>query len=130
MIVSWNDGEEQIRLLRSLPSKQILAGFYSAPVRDRAPVAAREAIGARVPLVTNLEPLVEDGMLASVEAVNHAYGERTAAIIEQVFRGANPAGIPIEFPRQFRVVVNRSTAAALGIALPPEVLLRADRVID
>jgi len=45
-------------------------------------------------------------------------------------RGADPASIPFELPTKSELVVNRRTAAAIGVKLPAELLLRADRVID
>jgi putative ABC transport system substrate-binding protein len=55
---------------------------------------------------------------------------RTATIVDKILRGANPAGIPFEYPTRYDLTINLKTANALGIKLPQSVLLRADRLIE
>ena len=64
-------------------------------------------------------------------ALRHADAEgRIAAILDKVLRGANPAEIPFELPDRTVFVLNRATATAIGIRIPPEMLLRASSVIE
>lgn len=64
-------------------------------------------------------------------ALRHADADgRVGAILEKVLRGANPAEIPFELPDRTVFVLNRATAAAIGIRIPPEILMRASTVID
>ena len=54
----------------------------------------------------------------------------SAAFVDRVFKGAKPADLPVQQPVKFEFVVNLKSATALGLAIPPSVLLRVDRVIE
>jgi putative ABC transport system substrate-binding protein len=56
--------------------------------------------------------------------------KRDAAIIDQTFKGAKPAEIPVEQPTRYELVINLKTAKALGLAIPPSILARADGIIQ
>ena len=55
---------------------------------------------------------------------------RLAGHVDKIFRGANPAVLPVEEPTRYEFVINRNTAKLVGATIPQDVLLRADRVID
>jgi putative tryptophan/tyrosine transport system substrate-binding protein len=128
VMVSSMDPAELVRALRSFRAKRIQAGIWAwAEGQD---LAAREAIALRIPLVGGQEDAAEDGFFLSLFAFDRAPAPKLAAVVEQIPRGADPAGIPFQYPLTFRLVINRRTAKALGIAITPELLVRADRVID
>jgi len=55
---------------------------------------------------------------------------RAALFVDKILRGASPATLPVESPSQYELVINMKTAKALGLTIPPSLLLRADQVLE
>ena len=91
---------------------------------------AELALNGRLPTMLSYREGVEAGGLMAY-AVNMAdFVGRSAAYVDKVLKGAKPADLPIEQPTKFELVINDKTARALGIALAPSLLQRADEVIQ
>jgi putative ABC transport system substrate-binding protein len=67
--------------------------------------------------------------LLSYSADASALYRRAAHYVDRILKGARPADLPIEQPTTFELVVNLKTAKALGLTLPPEIMVQANRVI-
>jgi putative ABC transport system substrate-binding protein len=83
-----------------------------------------------VPAVYPDSPFARDGGLLSygVDLIDN--WRRAATYVDRILRGEKPGDLPVQLPTKFEMVVNRKTATALGLAVPPSILLRADEVIE
>jgi putative ABC transport system substrate-binding protein len=102
---------------------------------DNFVAAHRESIisaAARnnVPAVYPQSDYPRDGGLLSYGADSLDNWRRAASYVDRILRGEKPGDLPVQFPTKFEMVVNRKTATALGLAIPPSIMLRADEVIE
>jgi putative ABC transport system substrate-binding protein len=88
------------------------------------------AFDARLPMVGSFRDFATVGALASYGANLSDLYQRKAALIDRVFKGANPAEMPIERPTKFEFVLNLKTAKAFGLTIAPSLLVQADDVIE
>ena len=91
---------------------------------------AELATKSRLPAMCALHPYVEVGCLVSYAPSFTDMSRRAATYVDKILKGAKPAELPVEQPTKFDLVINMNTAKALGLTIPPSVLLRADRVIE
>jgi putative ABC transport system substrate-binding protein len=83
-----------------------------------------------VPAVFWLSDFAREGGLLSYGVDPVDTWRRAATYVDRILRGAKPAELPVQLPTKFEMVVNRRTATALGLAIPPSILLRATEVIE
>ena len=133
----------KVQTLDILGSKDIENAFRAA-VKERAgavlvlvssvslsqrPRILGLAVKSKLPVIYPQNEYVEDGGLMSY-APNYADLFRRAAIyVDKILKGAKPADLPVEQPKQFEFVINLKAAKEIGLTIPPNVLARADRVI-
>jgi putative ABC transport system substrate-binding protein len=88
------------------------------------------ALAARLPTVHNFREHVEDGGLISYGVNLRENYRRLAYYVNRLLKGEKPADLPVEFPTKLEMVVNAATARALGLTIPPSIMLRVDEVIE
>jgi putative ABC transport system substrate-binding protein len=88
------------------------------------------ALGMRLPTIFIAREYVEAGGLMSYGANFLDLYRRTAEFVDKILRGTKPADIPVEQPTKFDLIVNLTTAKALGLTMPSSLLARADEVIE
>ena len=88
------------------------------------------AVGARLPTMHGSRDYIEARGLMSYGANYPVLFRRAGDYVDKILRGAKPGDIPVEQPTKFDLVINLTTAKALGLTIPPSVLARADEVIE
>jgi len=117
LVAAKKDGAEAINVLAS----PILYSHRKALVN----LAAKH----RFPGMYENKEFVEDGGLLSYGANLDDLFRRAATYVDKILKGTKPADLPVEQPTKFEFVVNFKTAKQIGITIPPNVLVRADKVI-
>jgi putative tryptophan/tyrosine transport system substrate-binding protein len=88
------------------------------------------ALKHRLASIAMISDVVESGILMSYAANTNDNVHHIAIFVDKVLKGAKPGELPFELPTRYYLVINRSTAKALGLTIPQELMLRADRVIQ
>ncbi len=105
----------------------VLSGPLIFMHRERVVAAAAQH---KVPAIYYDAEYAESGGLLSSGPNLLALHRSAAVFVDKILKGARPADLPVEQPTRFRLVVNLKTAKALGLAIPPTILVRADEVIE
>jgi len=88
------------------------------------------AMAVRLPTMHGFRELTEAGGLMSYGPNFPTLFRRAAEYVDRILRGAKPSDLPVEQPTKFDLIINMTTAKALGLTVPPTVLARADEVIE
>jgi putative tryptophan/tyrosine transport system substrate-binding protein len=83
-----------------------------------------------LPATCEMRRYVAEGCLMTYSASLKALFRRMAYFVDRILKGARPADLPVEQPREFKFVISLRTAKALGLTIPPSVLGRADQIIE
>ena len=131
-LVQADDLEQIEKALRSMAKDRTEAlipspePLYSA----QSKLIAELAIKYKIPTMFWTREHVVAGGLMSYGQNNAEHYHRAATYVDKLLKGAKPGDLPIEQPTKVELVVNAKTAKAIGITLPPEILLRAEEVIE
>ena len=98
-------------------------------VAHRAPIISAAARN-NVPAVYSQSAFVRDGGLLSYGPDPVDLFRRAANYVDRILRGEKPGDLPVQLPTKFEMILNLKTAKALGLAVPPSIMLRADEVIE
>jgi putative ABC transport system substrate-binding protein len=88
------------------------------------------AVRSRLPMISETRSFADTGGLMTYGASVADLVRRSAIYVDKILKGAKPADLPVEQPTKFELVVNLKAAKALGLTIPPSLLLRADQVIQ
>ena len=99
--------------------------FYANRVR-----LAERGLKGRLPIMCQVQENVAAGCLMSYGASLPDLFRRSANFVHKILKGTKPGDLPVEQPTKFELVINLKTAKALGLTMPPSLLLRADQVIE
>ena len=111
------DGTAMI-VIRDFITAALLEDIAKAAAAERIPVAGEYANVARA------------GALFTYGADFADLSRRAAGYVDRILKGEKAGDLPIQLPTKFELVVNQKTARALGVTVPPSVLVRADEVIE
>jgi putative ABC transport system substrate-binding protein len=120
------------RALDAMPAAKVEAlNVLASPLLNNARRLTIDRLrDHRLPAIYQWPETAEDGGLLAYGPRNLLCYRHLVSLVDKVLRGAKPADLPIEQPSKFELVVNLKTASAIGMTIPPILLLRADEVIE
>ena len=106
--------------------------IFSAPtlIVGSGKLIAEQAVAHRIPTVSHLPLYARSGGLMSYGASPTLFMREAAGFVDRILKGANPAEMPVQAPKRASLTLNPQAAKAIGLTIPPQVLARADEVID
>jgi putative tryptophan/tyrosine transport system substrate-binding protein len=127
-VLARNDFETAFRAASKERADAVLV-LQNGVVAAHRPEIAELAIKGRLPAIYPRLEFVEDGGLMSYGASFTDMDQRAATYVDKILKGRKPADLPVEQPMKFEFIVNIKAAKQIGLTIPPNVLVRADKVI-
>ena len=122
-----NDFDSAFKAVRGADGLLLLDSAFFTTHRARLVELAGTS---RLPVIYGYREMVDAGGLMSYGVHFPDLYRRAATYVDKILKGAKPADLPVEQPTKFEFVINSRTAKALGLTIPPSLLLRADQVIE
>ncbi|MDX1374337.1 MAG: ABC transporter substrate-binding protein, partial [Burkholderiales bacterium] len=129
-IESQSDVNAMLERIEGGSFDAIYVAFAAGVVSSNRSAIAELGLRRRLPVISGWDFMTEAGGLLSYAPDVPAMFRRSAFYIDRILKGADPAELPIEQATKIELVINTGTARALGLTLPAELRLRADRVIE
>jgi putative ABC transport system substrate-binding protein len=105
-------------------------GLGGAVLNSHRSQVVELAAKSRLPAMYSIRAYVEGGGLMSYGVSITDLDRRAATYVDKILKGAKPADLPVEQPMKFELIINLQAAKQIGLTIPPNVLARADRVIQ
>ena len=120
------------QVMKETPAGSVDAIYHvpSSLVGTHIDLLIAKAKEDRIPLMVHEDSMVENGALISYGADFRLVGAQAAKLVVKILKGAKPAELPFQTPEKLTLAINLATARAIGLSIPPQVLERADRLIE
>jgi putative ABC transport system substrate-binding protein len=127
-VLGRQDFQTAFRAARKERADAVLVLQNGVAAANRTEIAEL-AIKGRLPAIYPRLEFVEDGGLMSYGASFADMDRRAATFVDKILKGRKPADLPVEQPMKFEFIINLKAAKQIGLTIPPNVLVRADKVI-
>jgi len=124
------DFEIAFQAARKGQAEAVVMQVWGPVLSPRRKEVAELAVKSRLPTIYRDREQVEAGGLLAYGPNIPDLFRRAATYVDRILKGAKPADLPVQQPTRFELVINLKTAKALGLTIPPSLLLRADEVIE
>ena len=128
-VLSPKDIESAFRAASKGRAEAVLMMVASAVAGDHRTEIIDLAVKSRLPVIYPFPSYVEAGGLMFYGANLNDLDRRAATYIDKILKGVKPADLPVEQPKKFEFIINLRAAKQIGLTIPPNVLVRADKVI-
>jgi putative ABC transport system substrate-binding protein len=128
-VLGPKDIETAFRVASKARADAVLVLSSAVISSQRTQVLVDLAVKSRLPATYTRPEYVEDGGLMTYGPSINDLFRRAATYVDKILKGAKPADLPVEQPTKFEFVINLKAAKQIGLTIPPNVLVRADRVI-
>jgi len=128
--VAARDPDDFERAFLDMVREQVGAVFINIGSHTQRKRLVDLAAKKRLPAIYQTKEFVVDGGLISYGPDFADLYRRASTYVDKILKGAKPADLPVEQPTKFELVINLKAAKALGLTIPPSLLLRADQVIE
>jgi len=124
--------EEIVQTLQAVPKGAVDAIYFvpSSLVGTHIDLLIHKATEDRIPLSVTEQPMVEQGALVSYGADMRLLGMQAAKLVAKIIKGAKPSEMPVQMPERLPLIINLTTAKAIGLDIPPGILERTELIVE